>query len=126
MVKLLVDQNYQVALAESFRNADYDSVHTSEIGLNGAKDPEILEYARSEKRIIITKDKGDFTRTLANQHATEPSVILVRPPLSDELIDSQLEILLMILETHAETLEKGAIIKVASKDKIRIRTLPVE
>src|SRR5690242_2552492 len=104
----------KIEVAISLREADYDAVHTSEIGMKETKDAELLEYARQEQQIIITKDKGDFTRTLALQGLSSPSLILIRKPLADETPQLQLETLLVILADHSEDFEQGVIITIMS------------
>ena len=47
-----------------FRNQGHDTVHASQIDLNRASDDLIIQYARSEDRIIITADL-DYPRLLA-------------------------------------------------------------
>jgi predicted nuclease of predicted toxin-antitoxin system len=76
-VRFLVDQNRSPLLAESLRDAGHDVVHTFDIGLEAASDPEIFAHAIAERRIIVSADT-DFPALLADAGSTSPSVGLFR------------------------------------------------
>jgi predicted nuclease of predicted toxin-antitoxin system len=123
-VKFLVDQNSSIEIAVGLRDAGYDAVHTVELDMKRSLDTELLEFAREEDRIIITKDKGDFATTLALENASSPSIILMRPPLSDWTPEKQFEILTAQLTELVEVLDMGACVTIRSPNDIRVRALP--
>lgn len=63
-MKFIVDMPLSPELAAWLVKKGHDATHALQAGLNRSSDEEILEYARNEKRIIITADL-DFPRLLA-------------------------------------------------------------
>jgi predicted nuclease of predicted toxin-antitoxin system len=53
----------------------HDAVHTSAIGLDRAPDPQIVDRARTDDRVIVTADL-DYPRLLALARAERPGLIL--------------------------------------------------
>lgn len=121
MKGILLDQGIPGTAAKILKEKGWDVLHTGDIGLSGATDNEILEYARAEKRVIVTLD-ADFHAILAVANESEPSVIRIRqeglkgPALAD-LIEN-------IWPSIIEQLKSGAIVSVTEKS-IRIRTIPL-
>ena len=69
MMRLLLDQGLPRTIAALLRDAGFDSVHVGEIDMATAKDFQILQRARDERRIVATFD-SDFHalwRCLAQQ-----------------------------------------------------------
>jgi predicted nuclease of predicted toxin-antitoxin system len=60
-LKFHLDENVDTDIAEALRNNGIDVTVTNEVGLVSASDLVQLEYARNEKRVIITHDI-DFLR----------------------------------------------------------------
>ncbi len=58
-MKLLFDENLSPRLADLVRDAYPDCVHAHNVGLQGATDQAIWEYARDHGLIIVSKD-DDF------------------------------------------------------------------
>jgi hypothetical protein len=56
--RLLFDENFNHRIVHGLqlRLPDLDFVIAQEIELKGAKDPELLEWAASENRIVVTHD----------------------------------------------------------------------
>lgn len=78
-------------------------------------DDDILEWANSEKRIIITIDK-DFGKIIFGQSKPHSGIIRL-PSIRRE---KRLELLKNVVVAHGIDLEKGAIVT-ATVTKIRIR-----
>jgi predicted nuclease of predicted toxin-antitoxin system len=57
-MKMLLDQGVPRSAAALLRQAGIDAVHTAEVGLAKAEDSAILEWGRTEDRIIVTLDAG--------------------------------------------------------------------
>lgn len=60
-VKLLIDENVDVRLASELRKKGIDVVNVQEIGRRSIDDESLLEYAFSEKRVLITHNIRHFT-----------------------------------------------------------------
>jgi predicted nuclease of predicted toxin-antitoxin system len=63
-VRFLLDEAIQHRLADHLAEAGHDATHVVRIGLAGAPDPQVLERAAAEDRILITTDT-DFPTLLA-------------------------------------------------------------
>lgn len=121
MIRILLDQGLPRTAAKILRNKGWNVLHTGDIGLNRATDRQILEYARNEKRVVITLD-SDFHSILAVENAESPSVIRVR---REGLKGPELaEIVEKIWPEIQDSLTKGAIPTI-TENTIRIRIIPL-
>jgi hypothetical protein len=68
MLRLLADENFSgdILRGLSLRQPDLDLARVQDLGLGGATDPQILEWAAKHRRIILTHDRA----TMPN-HALE-------------------------------------------------------
>jgi predicted nuclease of predicted toxin-antitoxin system len=76
---LLLDENIQYGLTPALRQRGWDVVHVKDIGLRGAKDPEVLEAAIRAHRITLTYNIDDFSRLddeFREAGQTHPSIIM--------------------------------------------------
>lgn len=121
-MRLLLDMGISVGLTDVLRSHGHDAVHLHERGLDTLPDPEILQLANVEKRIVITHDL-DFTDLLATSAAILPSVVIFR--LRNMRPERVLVRLLAVLAEHPADLGQGTIISV-TESQIRKRTLPLE
>ena len=121
MSRVLLDQGLPRSAASLLRDEGWDVVHTGEIGLSRATDREILDFARTEERVIITLD-SDFHTILAVTNASSPSVIRIR---LEGLRGPDFALLIRRIWPKVEPqLKKGAMVTV-SESAIRIRNIPV-
>lgn len=122
-MRLLLDANLSPEVARLLKKAKHDAIHVSEIGLLSAPDPEIMETAAQEDRILLTAD-ADFGALLALGSRAAPSVVLLRS--ADHLRPvEQAELLAANLSLISEDLERGAIASL-TRDRLRVRDLPIE
>jgi predicted nuclease of predicted toxin-antitoxin system len=121
-MRLLLDMGISVGVADILRSHGHDVAHLQERGLDTLADPEILQLAIAEKRIIVTNDL-DFTDLLAASAALLPSVVIFR--LRNMRPERVLVRLLAVLAEHTADLGQGTIISV-TESQIRKRTLPLE
>lgn len=76
-MRILVDQNLSKVVARELGQRGTDAQHTSDAALGMASDEEIFEWCRRTDAVLLTADKR-LTKYLAAQHASDPSVIVVR------------------------------------------------
>jgi len=108
-------------VAGLLREAGWDVVHVSALGMSRSPDSRILEFARTENRVVVTLD-ADFHRLLALSGDRTPSVVRVRV---EGLTARPLAALLTGAVGRAQSaLAAGAMVTVTSAT-VRIRTLPL-
>jgi predicted nuclease of predicted toxin-antitoxin system len=120
-MKLLLDQGLPRSAAALLRDAGIDAVHTGEIGCATAADPDILEKARQEGRVVATLD-ADFHTHLALSGAQFPSVLRIR--IERLRAEAAAELLLKILAGWGREMEGGAVLTV-QPGRVRYHKLPL-
>ena len=86
-----------------------------------AEDPEILNYAEADRRVLVTLDR-DFPQILAITGRSLPSVILIRQERKRAIAVA--ELLKGIWSNYEEHLDHGCVLSVAAHST-RIRPLPL-
>jgi predicted nuclease of predicted toxin-antitoxin system len=120
-MKFLGDMGISPRTIALLRDHGYDSIHLIEQNLERMTDPNILEKARQEERILLTVDL-DFAQLLAISGESLPSVILFRlGNVSREVVNRHL---FAILDEYATELTNGVIISV-NDVSVRLRYLPI-
>jgi predicted nuclease of predicted toxin-antitoxin system len=76
-VRLLFDANLSPEVARRLSGAGHDAIHVADIGLLSASDPDIMQAAAAEDRVLVTAD-SDFAAMLALGEHRAPSVVLLR------------------------------------------------
>lgn len=61
-MKYYLDEDLSPKIAEILRKAGVDAVSSHEVGMLQASDLEQLEYASSNKRCMVTKNRNDFIK----------------------------------------------------------------
>jgi predicted nuclease of predicted toxin-antitoxin system len=120
-MKFLANMGISPLTVTFLRDRDHDALHLHEQELDRLPDPDILEKARSEDRVLLTTDL-DFADLLAHSHAQLPSVILFR--LRDMRPDNVNEYLTRVLDRFSQELATGAVISVTERE-LRVRSLPI-
>ena len=59
-IRLLLDEDVRVLLAEVLRQRGYDAQHVLELNRGGKSDPEQLAHAIRERRTILTHNIRDY------------------------------------------------------------------
>ena len=78
--RFLIDENLSPQLARHLRVVyGYDAVHVNEIGLQGARDDDVLACAVAEGRIVITSNGNDFRR-LGRGSPSHPGLAIILAP----------------------------------------------
>lgn len=120
-MKLLLDQGLPRGAAQLLTELGFDTLHVGDIGMADATDAAILEYGRSDQRVVITLD-ADFHALLALSYALQPSVIRIR--IEGLRAAALTELVRMVIESCSEDLQLGAV-AVVQEDRIRVRRLPL-
>lgn len=121
-MRFLVDECLSADLASALADAGHDVIHLRDVGMQRAKDPEVLELARAEQRVLVSADT-DFGTLLARTGATRPSVILFRRT-SGRRPSDQAALLLNNLDQVTGALESGSV-AVLEEARLRVRRLPI-
>ena len=121
-MRFLADMCISPRVIAFLRDKGHDGLHLRDDHLERAKDPVVLEKARSEERILLTHDL-DFGELMAASSYRLPSVIIFR--LRDMRPHRVNEYLQRIISDHSESLEKGVIISV-TENRIRVRLLTIQ
>ncbi len=111
-----------MSTVQALRSQDHDATHLREQGLERLSDPDILEKARRERRVVLTFDL-DFGDLLATGLDTFPSVIIFR--LSNETPTVVTRRLRDVLSHLARELEEGVIV-IVEDTRHRVRHLPLK
>ena len=63
MIRLLADENFNnnIVRAVHLRAADVDIVRVQDVGLSGADDPSVLDWAARHRRVLLTHDVSTIT-----------------------------------------------------------------
>ncbi|MDE3088193.1 MAG: DUF5615 family PIN-like protein [Chloroflexota bacterium] len=64
MLRLVADENFNGDIVRGLfrRKRDLDIVRVQDVGLSGADDPVILDWATREERVLLTHDVTTITR----------------------------------------------------------------
>src|SRR3990172_9291887 len=64
MLRLAVDENFNNDIVRGLlrRKPELDIVRVQDVGLSGADDPTILEWAAQENRVLLTHDVTTITK----------------------------------------------------------------
>jgi predicted nuclease of predicted toxin-antitoxin system len=118
-LKIIVDMNLSPDWVATLRNAGFEAIHWSNIGLAFAPDEEIMSYATSNGYMVLTNDL-DFGSTLVMTRAGKPSVVQLRVDDLDPLVLGQ-RVIGALRELGPELME-GALVTV-EETRIRLRRL---
>ena len=121
-LKLVIDMNLSVEWVGEFARHGFDAVHWTAVGDPRVEDAVIMDWARSNGRIVFTHDLG-FGTTLSLTHATGPSVIQVRT--QRVLPEDVGPLVVAVLHAHSQALAAGCLVVVEEKASL-VRLLPLE
>ena len=79
-MRLVADENCDFSLVTDLRLAGYDVIYIAE-QMAGTDDETVIEFARSERRLLVTEDK-DFGQLVFAAAKQNSGVILIRYPAS--------------------------------------------
>jgi predicted nuclease of predicted toxin-antitoxin system len=118
---ILVDMNLSPDWVPFLQQHGYAAVHWSTVGDVRALDPEVMQWARDNGRVVLTHDL-DFGTILALTHATGPSVVLIR---SEDTFPATIgSAVVGALRQCESDLTTGALVAV-DVARLRVRILPI-
>ena len=117
LLKILVDEDLPKSLSKFLRGKGFDVWDIREVGLRGASDEQVLEFAISKKALIITGDIGfGSIRRFTGYHY---GIFVGRIP-RELPVNKQIQIIWSCLEKLLEQDLKNKII-VCEPGRVRIR-----
>src|SRR3990167_11190166 len=112
IMRLYLDQMFNIRVADALRAEGYDVLRASEIGQVRADDKEILQKSTADNRILITLDEhfGDWVILPLSLH---PGVIRIKvnPTTSEKII----KLLSHFLRNHAAEQFKNHLVILSEK-----------
>lgn len=114
-MKFLLDEDIGKLVTEFLRNKGHD-VRSAIEDLRGFPDPEILQIACKEERILITLDQ-DFGKMIYQTYSPHRGVILLR--LKKESQEAIIKILEKVIKQIGQNLKNK--FTIVTEEKIRIR-----
>lgn len=79
MAKFLLDENLPNSAVKVFKTHGLDAVHVRLQGLKGLSDPDLLKIAKTEGRILVTRDLG-FGNLLDYPFTSHHGIVILRLP----------------------------------------------
>jgi predicted nuclease of predicted toxin-antitoxin system len=119
-MRFLVDNAISPIVARKLVEAGYDTKHVRDLGMADASDEDILAFAESHDRVVISADT-DFGTLLTLRRKSSPSFVLLRGDV-ERRPDLQADALVCELPGLEEHLRAGSIV-VITRSRVRIRRL---
>ena len=120
-VTIVIDNCLPLSWVDYLCQRGHVARHWRELGPSNAPDDVIMRWASQNVAVVLTQDL-DFTKLLFQSRALLPSVIQLR--LDDVRPNNIGEDVILILDQHKDSLQRGALITVKGH-KSRLRLLPL-
>ena len=120
-MRILVDMNVDIRVAEWLRGQGHDAVHLRDQGLHRMPNGEIFVKALSEDRVVLTSDL-DFGEIAAALKDTAGKVVLLR--LQNSRAANVTRRLSSVLSRVERDLAAGAVV-IVEESWHRVRPLPI-
>jgi predicted nuclease of predicted toxin-antitoxin system len=116
-VKLFLDENLSPQHAAELRTDGYDACAVAEVGLSGAPDEQIRQFAIEERRVLVTLD-ADFAHIIRFPPDHTPGVVRskVHPPTEQRIREAIRRALALL-----ENTDLSGCLAVVDEHKVRIR-----
>jgi predicted nuclease of predicted toxin-antitoxin system len=95
-VRFLFDEHVSVPAMTALRVGGADVIHVTEVGLTGADDGAVFDWARREGRIVVTRNYQDFAPLVeeaVRQALSFPGVLFLARSLSQSDVGGQVRAL---------------------------------
>lgn len=89
MIRFLIDECLHLSLVEVANDAGHEAHHVVHLGMQGRKDPEVMEQVRAGEFTLVTNNAVDFRRLYAREDIHAGLVILlpqVKPEVQRALL----------------------------------------
>ena len=120
--EFLANMNISPLTVEQLRNFGWNIVRIPEVMNKGSKDIDILNYAQTHNKVLITQDL-DFSMLLAVKGYSKPSLINLR--LENAKPDFVTERIISVVSSMEKELGEGVVITV-DETSVRYRNLPIK
>lgn len=117
-MRFLADESCDFAVVRALRVAGHDVVAVAEQA-SGSADPQVMELARRDARILLTEDK-DFGQLVFSALAGSAGVVLIRYPTNAR--EQLPEVIIALIDRLRDRLQ-GAFVTV-SPGRVRVGHLP--
>ena len=97
-LRFLLDQDVYAATARHLADVGHDVVRAADLGLSRATDEELLDVAREQGRLFVTRDR-DFGRIVFLNRLRAPVLYLRMVPDTQDAVHRELD---DALQTHGE------------------------
>ena len=87
LMRFLSDQDVWQATVDFIRAAGYEVQRAADVGLAQASDVQLLEYARREGRVLLTRDKGFGSLVFVKQREHRGVILLRVTPETLEAVE---------------------------------------
>ena len=119
-MRLLADENFTPLVVQKLRSRGHDVVWISE-ERPGIGDSEVLSFATSERRILVTFDKGDFGKLVFRDKRKAPfGIILFRLP-NDYSQSEVAQIIVNMIESGRSWIGHFSVVR--DENKLRMKEL---
>ena len=117
MIRFLIDEDMPRSTAQILKNVGFECLDIRDIGLRGAEDDVVYQYAQKEGCVLLTEDLG-FSNTLRYPLGSHKGIVIARFPneMPTRLLN---EILVSSIKSIFEDLPGN--LTIIEPDKIRIR-----
>jgi hypothetical protein len=104
LLRLVADENFNYDIVRGIlrRNPGADIARVQEVGLSGADDPSVLEWAAREGRILVTHDVATMTRYAYERVRADESMPGVFEVSRSVPVGLAIEEILLIIECSLE------------------------
>lgn len=126
-MNFLIDENISPSVAKYLRNFfELDAIHIRDRGLLGISDEEVLAFASSEDRILVTANVKDFEKLAKEEEIHAGMIFLLDAGLNK---DKQIEVMVSVLEVVRSIVQKGEyminkVIYVLIDGTLQIKNMP--
>lgn len=120
-MRIVADVHISPLTVQHLNELGHDAVRANAVLPGNAPDHEIVAWAATNERVVITQDLG-FAGIVALSGATRPSIVTLR--LSDSRVETVNRILETVLPRVEELIVAGAVVTVEDA-RVRVRQLPV-
>jgi len=119
MMRFLIDEDLPRSAALGLMRAGHLADHVRDVGLRGASDHEVFEWAQEHQAVLVTGDMG-FASAVAFPPGSHHGILVLRFPNEASVPSVNRELLVAVSSLSEEDI-RGSIIVLEPGGRIRIR-----